>query len=239
MGKHGIPTPGRVCGLMDVYTWGGEAREPQLVAGLSECVDTACGAAHGLSRDADGKVFAWGWNSHGQLGTGDTEDLEQARIVVPLQSHRVVSISCGAGHSLAVTHDGAVFAWCAGSAGQLGLGEAMKSKVLQPTQVRSLRNIARVSCGAAHSAAWSVEQGTAYLWGRNAHGQCGCVHSSNVFLPHLMEPKVRMISCGGAHSVLLSAVPAQAEGDVLSCGLNSTGQLGVAAKIPSAAVGCP
>lgn len=40
-----------------------------------------------------------------------------------LETLHVVFVSCGKEHSLAVCHKGRVFAWGAGSEGQLGIGE--------------------------------------------------------------------------------------------------------------------
>jgi alpha-tubulin suppressor-like RCC1 family protein len=48
----------------------------------------ACGAFHNLAASVSGAVFAWGANSHGQLGLGDTEDrLVPTQAVMWIQSY--------------------------------------------------------------------------------------------------------------------------------------------------------
>lgn len=47
-----------------------------------------------------GEVLSWGWNEHGNCGTGTTEDVIQStKVNLP---GPVVMIGAGAGHSLAV-----------------------------------------------------------------------------------------------------------------------------------------
>ena len=43
---------------------------------------------------------------------------------------RVVAVSAGAGHSFAITADGAVFAWGQGESGFLGHGEDLSNQLL-------------------------------------------------------------------------------------------------------------
>lgn len=49
---------------------------PSIVGSLRGCTATqvACGTAHTLVLTADGKVYAWGYNGQGALGTGDEQD---------------------------------------------------------------------------------------------------------------------------------------------------------------------
>lgn len=69
-----------------------------------------------------GAVFAWGKNSSGQLGLGDTIDRPHPVQLKSLRSQRVTYISCGMDHTVALTKDGGVFTFGAGTYGQLGHG---------------------------------------------------------------------------------------------------------------------
>ncbi|KAJ3091971.1 hypothetical protein HK102_012003 [Quaeritorhiza haematococci] len=42
----------------------------------------AFGSEHGLAIDASGKGLAWGWNEHGNCGTGDTQDVLSPQIIL-------------------------------------------------------------------------------------------------------------------------------------------------------------
>lgn len=53
-------------------------------------------------------------------------------LIKALKTLRVGFVSCGKEHSLAVCHKGRVFAWGAGSEGQLGIEEC-KEKIFIPT----------------------------------------------------------------------------------------------------------
>lgn len=66
------------------------------------------GRYHTASVDANGELFTWGNNSHGQLGLGN----KASRLTPTLatcEDKRVVTASCGAKHTLAVTGDGGVY----------------------------------------------------------------------------------------------------------------------------------
>ncbi len=90
---------------------------------LSDIVAIAAGAYHGLALSASGAVYAWGQNTKGQLGNGGTSyGLPYPIMVAGLP--RIVAISAGGQHSLAVAEDGTVWAWGENSSGQLGDGSA-------------------------------------------------------------------------------------------------------------------
>lgn len=49
---------------------------PSVIGGLRGCtvVQVACGTAHTLALTTDGRVYAWGYNGQGAVGTGDDQD---------------------------------------------------------------------------------------------------------------------------------------------------------------------
>ncbi len=75
-----------------------------------EVVQVAAGINHVLILLANGSVYAYGRNSHGQLGLGDTSTREMPTRV-PLPAGVVATgVAVGAFHSLMLTSDGRVFA---------------------------------------------------------------------------------------------------------------------------------
>eukprot|EP00775_Hariotina_reticulata_P013381 gene13381-13508_t len=95
---------------------------PSVLGALRGCpaVQAACGSAHTLALMADGRVFAWGYNGQGALGTGDTEDRLLPTVVPGLPP--CVQIAAAAA-SMALSHAGqtkatptAITSACSGAA---------------------------------------------------------------------------------------------------------------------------
>ena len=80
---------------------------PTAVAALEdhEIADVACGCYHTVSLSHDGKVFPFGRNNHGQLGTGNTVDALRPTFIQSLNRHRVWQIAAGFYHTILLTGD--------------------------------------------------------------------------------------------------------------------------------------
>ncbi|MDB6007101.1 MAG: cell surface receptor domain protein, partial [Prosthecobacter sp.] len=81
------------------------------------------GGDHALAVTSEGKVYAWGANTFGQLGINSTDPaFEPVPVDMSgaLNGKVVVAVSAGSSHSLAVTLDGLVYAWGADAFGALG-----------------------------------------------------------------------------------------------------------------------
>ncbi|KAG8482491.1 hypothetical protein CXB51_024451 [Gossypium anomalum] len=94
------------------------------------------GWRHTMALTSDGKLYGWGWNKFGQVGVGDNSDIcSPVQVKFPNdQAHscyccfqilKVVQVSCGWRHTLAVTEEQNIFSWGRGTNGQLGHGESM------------------------------------------------------------------------------------------------------------------
>ncbi|KAK1393048.1 Ultraviolet-B receptor UVR8 [Heracleum sosnowskyi] len=140
--------------------------------------------------------------------------------------HKVVLISAGASHSVALLAGNVVCSWGRGEDGQLGHGDAEDR--ISPTQVTALdgQEIISVSCGADHSTAYSELNGQVYSWGWGDFGRLGHGNSSDVFIPQpikaLYGMHIKQIACGDSHCLAVSM-----EGEVHSWGRNQNGQLGL------------
>jgi alpha-tubulin suppressor-like RCC1 family protein len=135
---------------------------------LQDINNIAAGWKHSLALDANGFVWAWGWNEKGQLGDGTTRERTS-----PVQVHgvddvgylrHIIAISAGRSgrHSLAVDANNFVYGWGYNKYGQCGndhhdCNEFTPVRVLKGEQNTSasgyLENIVSVSGGQTHSMA--------------------------------------------------------------------------------------
>lgn len=111
----------------------------------------AAGRATGYLIGQNGRLFAWGDNTSGQVGDGrrgNTQtDIPPTRVQLP-SGVSASSISGGLNDSIAIGSDGAIYAWGANSFGQLGDGSKTLSTL--PVQVSTSG-----AAGLAVSAGWN------------------------------------------------------------------------------------
>eukprot|EP00727_Mastigamoeba_balamuthi_P014672 m51a1_g9830 hypothetical protein (1004) ;mRNA; r:1920609-1924455 len=193
--------------------------------------EISVGERHMVAVDAEGQLWAWGGNGHGQLGLpGAKNVLRPAK--VELFKDRVRAVSAGSAHTAVVTADGALYTvgWC--ELGRLGYDI---SSIRDSAVLRRVENglegerVVCAACGEAHTVA-VTDDGGLWTWGQNLHGQLGFVEAeTDAMLPH---PPCRMAHVRGAsaayagnlHTVALLAgfsVLAQLvrEGNVRALGL--------------------
>ena len=106
-------------------------------AGVLPTLGLSAGRDFALARGLDGSVRAWGSGSNGQLAGGEPVSGSMAPRLIGTLPTPVVSITSGAGHSLAVRSDGSVYAWGANAAGQLGIGSSELRRA-EPVQIPGL-----------------------------------------------------------------------------------------------------
>jgi alpha-tubulin suppressor-like RCC1 family protein len=111
-------------------------RTPTQVLGVSDVVAVAGGQFHSLFLQADGTLWAAGWNHDCQLGfaPGATD-----RATTPQQVGLtgVSMMAAGNSHSVGVTGDNQVWVWGANGSGQLSSGTStpLPTTVCTPTQI--------------------------------------------------------------------------------------------------------
>jgi len=113
---------------------GDEQRQPlprvvEVFAG-QRVVATSVGGDHNLALTASGAVWSWGGGGSGRLGHGDQQEQLLPKKVEAMAGQRVIAVSAGGEHSLAITADGAVFTWGEGEHGCLGHGEDRSNQML-------------------------------------------------------------------------------------------------------------
>ncbi|XP_064397834.1 uncharacterized protein LOC135344542 isoform X2 [Halichondria panicea] len=174
-----------------------------------------------------GNLFTWGSTKNGKLGHGEIEEEGRATPLrvetLSMLSIHVVSVSCGAEHTVALCQEG-VFSWGSSSHGQLGHGDELKKT--RPVQIASLadKSIISVSCGQYHTLTLDDDH-RVWSWGWGVHGQLGLKTVDDKLLPShvisLDRLQVSFIAAGYGHSAVLTS-----HGQVLTFGNGMYGQLG-------------
>ncbi|KAL0725671.1 hypothetical protein Bca4012_040270 [Brassica carinata] len=112
----------------------------------------AAGLWHTVCISSDGKVFAFGGNQFGQLGTGTDHAETIPRLLdgQNMENKHAVAVSCGARHSAVLADDGQLLCWGWNKYGQLGLGDTIDRNI--PTQVQfDGCRLRKVACGWWHT----------------------------------------------------------------------------------------
>ena len=126
---------------------------------------------------ADGKLYGWGYNSHGEIGIGNTSSYNYPRSIASsyFNNKQIIKI-CRVCYyaSCALTDEGEVYAWGNGGYGAFLKGNTSNYYTPQLLTWFSNNNIkiVDVTGGHYHWLALS-DQGKIYTWGYNSHGQRG------------------------------------------------------------------
>lgn len=178
--------------------------------------------------DDSGVAYTWGNGLAGQLGTGTTAHATVPTAVVAAGSP-IADIAAGYEHMVALTDDGRLLAWGGNDDGQLGTGGTARSLLPAPVEAEGALagvEIVDVAAGWSHSLALA-DDGRAYAWGANHHGQLGDGTTDTRTVPvavgagTLDTVRLTGIAGGREHSLAVSA-----EGVPFAWGGNGFAQLG-------------
>ncbi|XP_051124036.1 uncharacterized protein LOC127246614 [Andrographis paniculata] len=228
------------CVAVDVegrcYTWGRNEKgqlghgdkvqrdRPTVVSELSKykVVRAGAGRSHSVVVTEEGHSFAFGWNKHGQLGSGSVKN-EIEPSPVRCQVSEVTTAVCGGDFTVWLTSAEGSSILTAGlpQYGQLGHGtnneyntKDSSVKLAYEAQPRpraiaalSGETIVKVACGTNHTVA-VTKNGHVYTWGYGGYGRLGhreqkdewvprCV---DVFTRHNILPPDSVVSAGAANS---------------------------------------
>eukprot|EP01119_Soliformovum_irregulare_P014904 TRINITY_DN4128_c0_g2_i2.p1 TRINITY_DN4128_c0_g2~~TRINITY_DN4128_c0_g2_i2.p1 ORF type:complete len:721 (-),score=152.89 TRINITY_DN4128_c0_g2_i2:205-2367(-) len=161
---------------------------------------------------SNGRVFVWGNNAFGQLGTGTKESQEHP---IPLPYWQTVKdIACGRAHSVVITTEGHTFTFGLGKSGQLGTGnrdsQSSPQKISFPMQGD---RIIRVVAGSNHTLTLT-EKGKVFGWGSNNNYQLTGM-AKDYLVPQLIEALqsllIQQLSTAGDFSGALTGTPCKLE----------------------------
>lgn len=177
---------------------------------------------HSMAIMSDGSLWAWGSNSDGQIGDGDTNYSMLVKYVkIPKQifPSGVTAIAGGNKHSLALKTDGSVWTWGSNESGQLGDGTQW-SRNWNPKQVIA-NSVVEIAAGYHHSLAIKTD-GSLWAWGSNGYGQFGDGNNGIGLIPkQVISSGIKSVAAGAYHTLILKT-----DGSLWSCGGNNSGQLG-------------
>ncbi|XP_076892137.1 uncharacterized protein LOC143543774 [Bidens hawaiensis] len=218
------------------YTWGRNDKgqlghgdrmrrdEPTVVSALAsyKIVKAGSGKSHTVVATEDGISLSFGWNKHGQLGTGSARNEVEVNPVRCLVSE-VTNVACGADFTVWLTSVEGASILTAGlpQYGQLGHGtdneyNTKESSVKlayeaqpQPKAIASFANetVVKVACGSNHTVAVD-SKGYVYTWGFGGYGRLGHKEQKDEFSPrrldvftkHNLVPPSAVVSAGSVSS---------------------------------------
>jgi RCC1 and BTB domain-containing protein len=161
--------------------------------------DISCGAFHTLILTQTSELYAVGYNRFGQIGNGyNCDQFTPIKITLnSFESEKIVSITCGYYHSMALTQNGRVYSWGKNNFGQLGIEPtddnisigSIKSlnRSLSnnnychqiPTRISGLEGVIvrKIISGSNHNLLLTTD-GEIYAFGDNSFGQIGSGNES-------------------------------------------------------------
>jgi alpha-tubulin suppressor-like RCC1 family protein len=154
----------------------------RLVAALDgvQISSVSCGELHTIFFDRqNGQVWCCGANEYGRLGGGPDWGQLDTRVpqllVDSFGGEKVIQVSAGFSHSIALTDSGRMFAWGRNDQGQLGLGDSfidIYSMEDMPRLIESDKianeKVVQVSAGKGVSAALTRD-GKIFYWGHKVY----------------------------------------------------------------------
>mmetsp|Transcript_16532 Transcript_16532/g.34920 ORF Transcript_16532/g.34920 Transcript_16532/m.34920 type:complete len:1375 (-) Transcript_16532:78-4202(-) len=223
---------------------------------LLDCVShvrvmqVSCGFDHTAVLSSNGSVLTWGSNQHGQLGhrINGNQKIESTDYQGPIKcrpsgmalgkGRKASSIACGTNYTMILTQHMSVLVCGISSI----TGNHDVSKWGTPVEIPSLMGLPLVgiSAGDGHAAVVTAH-GTAFVWGENRNGCCARDFPKMLTLPvpvkapspssqsgsggrSMVSDDIAIVhvACGLEHTILVTR-----SGDLLVCGSNYRGQLGI------------
>ena len=189
------------------------------VLNLTNAVGVAAGALHSLAWAADGTAWAWGDDTYGQLGDGNSSGQQSSPVQIANLSG-IVQMAGGYQHSLALDSSSDVWVWGNNSSGQLGDGTTTHQTT--PEQLSGLNNVVGIAAGGAHSLAL-VSDETVRAWGNNSYGQIGDGTTTQRTTPVTVSGLTNAFEIAAGYNHSLAVV---SDETVRAWGYNNYGQIG-------------
>lgn len=195
---------------------------------ISEGSNHTCGIYY------NGKVYCWGSGGSGQLGNGESFDVNKPSAVRSdstsdaLYKIRLKTISSGVSSTCAIAYNNKIYCWGGNDYGQLG--DDSKTPSFIPKLINEEKDYKSISVGFYHTCAIDLDS-KVYCWGRNYNGQLGNNSNTDSFVPvavksdsntdALYSKKIKSISTGQRNTCAIDS-----DGRAYCWGNNEQGQLG-------------
>lgn len=179
------------------------------------------GNNHTVALEKNGRVWAWGANSVGQLGDNSTTQ-KCTPISILGTTKTFCQISAGASHTVGIDKNGRAWGWGNNVGGRLGNNSTTNQ--CTPVSVFAFaRTFCKIAAGGSHTVA--IEKtGIVWAWGSNSFGQLGINSNVSRLVPTSILGTAKTfceISAGTSYTVAIDK-----NGKVWAWGDNQQGQLG-------------
>jgi YD repeat-containing protein len=170
-------------------------------------------------------LFAWGVNTNGQLGLGNTTAYSSPKQVGSLTNWSVIS---AAGElTTAIKTDGTLWSWGYNADGQLGDNTTVAKS--SPIQVGSLTTWSNLGWSKAHVGIGAIKtDGTLWTWGSNGSGQLGLGNVVARSSPVQVGALTDWLQVAGCYNACAAI---KTDGTLWTWGLNNEGQLGIGSAV--------
>ncbi len=214
-------------------------------------VELGVGLFYACVTDASGRLYCWGQNDSGQLGTEDAEfrgdepdEVGPALPAVDLGRGRTATrVATGLHHTCALLDTGAVKCWGWNYKGELGLGDTANRgfRGVRPGEMGDAlpeldlggAPVSELHAGSGHTCAL-FQSGSVKCWGQNGHGELGLGDiEGRGNEPDEMGARLPELYFGRGYRVVRLAIgryhgcAVLGDGSVKCWGHNASGELGV------------
>ena len=193
---------------------------PVAVLGGLRFAEIRAGAGFTCGRATDGRLFCWGNNSSGQIGSGG-DNPRYLRPKAVAGGRRYTQLRVGHNHACAISTEGIPYCWGNNFAAQIGDGT--RENRFAPVAIkRAGQTFVRLSAGASYTCAVTTGN-KGYCWGNNTVGQLG---NGNTFRRATPTPiagglSFRQVSAGNGFTCAVTT-----DDRAFCWGANQSGSLG-------------
>lgn len=205
----------------------------------------SAGFTHACALTTDSLIYCWGSNTNGQLGTGDTTNVNVPTAVSTsgvLSGKTPTAVSAGALYTCAVA-SGNAYCWGLQTNGKLGNGQTGSGNVTSPAAVDasgvlSGKTLTKIGTSGTSASSGAADQGMTcalasgadlYCWGYGLAGRLGNSASLTSATPVAVTQEsgvlsgktVTSLSVGWSHTCVVTT-----EAKAYCWGVNGDGQLG-------------
>ena len=179
---------------------------------------------HSLALDKNGRAWAWGFNSSGQLGDNTTVSKSTpVAISGTTKTFCIISTNTyNAGTTLAIDKNGRAWGWGTNGSGTIGDG-TVTCRLTPVSVLGAVKTFCGIAVGFSHSAAID-KNGKIWTWGSSLRGELGDNTTVSKFTPVSILGATKTFCKITAAGYSTHAI--DKNGLVWGWGLNSTGQIG-------------